>query len=846
MLGPALALLFLVIALEAHLRGRRAGEASVRRSLLLFTAGHLAAVTALAAVGSPRMAGATAAPLVVAVVAGAVSWLGLARLIACDSRLGDWIWRGLMALLCLIAASSGWGAPTFFASMGVLSYRWNRRFDTRQRFGFAVCALALFALDLWITIPGSFGGGPRQKLLFNAAHWLMSVGSVYVSFGVLALLFAFVRDPSLGIRTVGRRLALSHVLVVVIPLLLVGGVWMVTTVLGVNNDRATVAARVLAAEGVELRRELVDVLAARTDARGAAARVVAHGPAWQRARLWRVEGSGFERLAGDSITGEHALAAWADSLPAHPAAGFVLLGDSLWFGAAARDRTDSTRAAILLQPADSILAGDAARVAGARLTVVTNAAGGSNGSLVIGGPGADAIRTERVIASDSLLEVERGRSGGRWTRDDSLRIEEARKVTQQLGLANRRLSAARRRPGVSITTSRDTFNLVKTTPGAVVLAGKTLVPGLAWDDSSKRWVNMRSMMLAQVPARSALVGLYESVRENPITWIPIFLILSVALLAILVAAFDFAMVRGMAGSITAAIDALKRGAARLEAGVLDQRIEVKGDDDLWSVAGTFNRALVGLQRARELEAERTRIESELALARQIQARLLPLKPPRIEGFEIAGVSESAREVGGDYFDHFPLDEHRVLLVIADVSGKGVPAALLMSAFRASLMSRELSTSDPVKLAGQLNEFLLHSVEMGKFVTAFLAFADSRAGTLDYVSAGHNPAVLWRADGSHELLNEGGVMLGIMPGAPYSAGRSRFGPGDLLVLYTDGVTEGADAAGRMWGEERLIETLAHERSTPCDRLARLIAERVRVFEGEQGPADDITLLVARRT
>jgi hypothetical protein len=842
LVGPALVLLLFAIALVAHFRARRADSASVRRSLLAVVAGHLAVLLAMAAVSSPRFAGSHSAVLAFAVGAGVISWFGVTRLLACDAGLGDWIWRGLMALACLASSPTGWEAPVFFAALGILSYRWNRRFDTRQRFGFAVSALALFLIEFFIKTSPTYEGTPGNKLLFGFAYWMMSVGSIYIGFGVPALLLAFVRDPSLGIRTVGRRLGLSHVLVVVIPLLLVSAVWMVTTVLGVNNDRAMVAGRSLTAEGVELRRELVDVLAARGDAREAAARVAAHGAGGGRSRLWRVEHGRFERLTGDSIAGEHALVSWTDSLAGLPLFGFVRFGDSLWFGAAARDLADSTRAAIVLQPADSILAGDASRVAGAKLTVFTGTSGGSNGSLVIG-PGADGIRTERLIAADSTLRLASEKKG-RMSAEDSLQIEEVRKVTRQLGLASRR-ARARRPGGVTITTPRDTFDVVKASPGTMVLAGKTLVPGIAWDDSARSWVSMRSMMIAQVPARSALVGLYEGVRENPITWIPIVLILSVTVLALLVAAFDFAMVRGMAGSITAAIDALKGGAARLEAGQLDQRIEVRGDDDLWSVAGTFNRAMVGLERARVLEAERTRIESELATARRIQARLLPGGPPRVTGFEIAGLSESAREVGGDYFDHIPIGDHAVLLVIADVSGKGVPAALLMSDFRASLIHRDLARRDPVALATQLNDAVLRSVETGKFVTAFLAFADARDGRLDYVSAGHNPAVLRRGDGTHELLNEGGLPFGVMPDARYASGRSEFRPGDLLALYTDGVTEGADAAGQLWGEERLLDTLGREHDVPCDRLARLIAERVRAFEGESGPADDITLLLARR-
>jgi sigma-B regulation protein RsbU (phosphoserine phosphatase) len=253
-----------------------------------------------------------------------------------------------------------------------------------------------------------------------------------------------------------------------------------------------------------------------------------------------------------------------------------------------------------------------------------------------------------------------------------------------------------------------------------------------------------------------------------------------------------------------------------------------------------------LERARELEKEAERLENELELARRIQARLLPSGPPAVPGLEIAGVTEPAREVGGDYYDHIPLGDGRVLLVIADVSGKGVGAALLMSGFRASLMSQDCAATAPDALAGRLNDFLLSSVDPGKFVTAFVAFLDAASGRLVYANCGHNPPVLLRADGRHEMLTRGGLILGILPGSRFESGEATLAPGDLVLLYTDGVTEGATATGEQWGEERLLATLRERPGWPCADLVRGIAADVRAFEGASGPADDITLLAARRT
>lgn len=218
--------------------------------------------------------------------------------------------------------------------------------------------------------------------------------------------------------------------------------------------------------------------------------------------------------------------------------------------------------------------------------------------------------------------------------------------------------------------------------------------------------------------------------------------------------------------------------------------------------------------------------------------LLPL-------LDVAGLSESAREVGGDYYDHIDLGGGRVLLVIADVSGNGVPAALLMSGFRASLMSQDTTSDTPDVVARRLNDFLYRSVEPGRFVTAFFGFLDARSGQFVYVSAGHNPPLLLRADGTLEWLREGGLILGIVPDTVFARGETTLGPGDLLVLCTDGVTEGADASREQFGELRLVAAVRDAGTASSSELAHRIVRDVRAFEGASGLADDITVLVARR-
>ena len=220
-------------------------------------------------------------------------------------------------------------------------------------------------------------------------------------------------------------------------------------------------------------------------------------------------------------------------------------------------------------------------------------------------------------------------------------------------------------------------------------------------------------------------------------------------------------------------------------------------------------------------------------------------PPPAPGLDLAGASESAREVGGDYYDFLPLAGGRVALVIADVSGKGVGAALLMSAFRASLMSQDLAREPVATVLARLNRFLHRSVEPGRFVTAFLGVLDGASGRLVSSNAGHNAPMLLAAGGAVARLETGGLILGILERAEYETGEARLAPGDRLVLFTDGVTEAMDESDEQWGEERLLGLLRDGADLGCAALMARIVGEVRRFEGDRGASDDVTLVVARR-
>jgi sigma-B regulation protein RsbU (phosphoserine phosphatase) len=245
-----------------------------------------------------------------------------------------------------------------------------------------------------------------------------------------------------------------------------------------------------------------------------------------------------------------------------------------------------------------------------------------------------------------------------------------------------------------------------------------------------------------------------------------------------------------------------------------------------------------------LQEQQKLIEKELETARGIQMSLTPSRALRGGPYEVLGRVVPARQVGGDAFDYFNLEDGRFAVAIADVSGKGVPAALLMSNVQASLRAfcdGRLSISEAMR---QINLGITRSAN-GKFITMFYAEVDSSRGVLRYTNAGHNYPLLRRPDGSLEELTEGGLPLGLMSESTYTQGECAFGPDDALLLYSDGITEAFDPRGREFGEERLREVWrTHGASTPANVIDTLFTE-VETFRGRAVQSDDMTVVVVGR-
>ena len=241
--------------------------------------------------------------------------------------------------------------------------------------------------------------------------------------------------------------------------------------------------------------------------------------------------------------------------------------------------------------------------------------------------------------------------------------------------------------------------------------------------------------------------------------------------------------------------------------------------------------------------EKERLENELAIARDVQHELLPRTMPVVHGLDVTGRCLPAVGVGGDYFDFLPLSEDRLGLVIADVSGKGIPAALLMAGLQASVRSVALPGLPPSEVNRCVNVTLHDSTSAARYATMFFALWDGRAGTLAYSNAGHFPPILLRGASSTRLA-VGGLPIGMFPAATYTEEIRQLQHGDLLVLFTDGVIEAPDADGNEFGEERLIDILRRHHDYPLDNLLDRVVEAVARWKGEGPPHDDVTLVVAR--
>ncbi len=282
------------------------------------------------------------------------------------------------------------------------------------------------------------------------------------------------------------------------------------------------------------------------------------------------------------------------------------------------------------------------------------------------------------------------------------------------------------------------------------------------------------------------------------------------------------------GSVDLAVEAMRRG-------VRDFVQKPWDNQQLLTVL----RAEIEEGRARRHQIELQ--QRELDEARRIQRKLLPATVPQIDGWEIASSWQPAAGVGGDCYDAIAFGRARLGLSIADVVGKGIPAALLMSNLQAAVRAFATDAAQPAELCHQVNRILCGHIAEGRFISFFYCIVDSDLGTMAFSNAGHYPPILIRANGVIERLEPGGAVLGVFPDGAYEQGQVTIGSGDRVILFTDGITEARNTADEEFGEDRLIEMARENRGCSAPALQARLSAAVEAFTGGLFQ-DDATLIV----
>jgi sigma-B regulation protein RsbU (phosphoserine phosphatase) len=302
--------------------------------------------------------------------------------------------------------------------------------------------------------------------------------------------------------------------------------------------------------------------------------------------------------------------------------------------------------------------------------------------------------------------------------------------------------------------------------------------------------------------------------------------------------------------ITTAVHELSVGTERIRHGDFSHRVVISSRDQLGELGESYNRMSASVVHLLHVQREKQRIDEELRIARDIQKSLLPTELPKVAGLGIADLYESAREVGGDYYDLFMLGPQLIGVLSADVSGKGVSAALYMAELKGLMLALSQTEHSPRKLLIDVNRRLAAHLDNRSFITMAYAVIDLEAGTLTCARAGHTPLILVSGNDS-QIVSPDGMVLGLrLPGANerfeelLAEDTRKLVPGDVVVLYTDGITEAMDKTGELFGEAALARVLSSHRDLDAAGIRERVLREVRSFVGDAEPHDDMTMVVLK--
>jgi sigma-B regulation protein RsbU (phosphoserine phosphatase) len=332
--------------------------------------------------------------------------------------------------------------------------------------------------------------------------------------------------------------------------------------------------------------------------------------------------------------------------------------------------------------------------------------------------------------------------------------------------------------------------------------------------------------------------------------------------------------------VTGTVHRLYRATEFIKRGDFSHRVQVRSHDQLGELASAFNEMSANVESLLQERVKRERLEREVEIAAEVQAQLFPRRVPDLLTAEVAAECRAARGVAGDYYDYVEVAPGLVVFALGDVSGKGLSASLVMSNLQATLRAQTTITAERLSIAERavavsaggsdgksdkllahvvaeahmdgavsrnitnINRQLCHSTEANRFATLFLALYEDRTRTLRYTNAGHNPPVLVRAGGTVERLTTGGMMSGAFEWAQYEEASVTMGAGDLLLIFSDGISEAQNVAGEEYDEERLVRFAVRHRALSADEMRRAIFDEIDAWAGERERGDDQTLVIIK--
>lgn len=411
--------------------------------------------------------------------------------------------------------------------------------------------------------------------------------------------------------------------------------------------------------------------------------------------------------------------------------------------------------------------------------------------------------------------------------------------------------------GVLYTSGEKQYRVAR----GIVASNRTLQPPLFWFDSP---VNVVSRLDSVFVAKDGMVDLtrpvlavsnarpsrlsariFTSLGELRNSYVILFVLVLIIFLLIEAAAWTTGIV--LTRRITRAVSDLYKATQFVQAADFSHRIKVEQLDQLGALGESFNQMTGSIGTLIEEQNKRQRLENEIAIAREVQNQLFPSTLPSVPGVEIEAICKAARSVSGDYYDFIQLSPTHVAIAIADISGKGISAALLMASLQAALRSQTLTEGsenmNTAELVGRLNKHLVRNTGDDRFATFFIAVYDSATRTLRYTNAGHLPSFLI-CNGSSHLLHEGGMVLGVVDDYVYEQGVLQVGPNALLIGYSDGLVEPENVYGEEFGIPRLKEAAVRVQSAAPLMVAESLMAAAEEWAGTPEQADDMTVIVAR--